>query len=63
MKSLKSNGIDISYCRSRTYKGVGNLSGKQNGAAQNFIKSTILSLCLSQIKPSLNKSFKGTRRI
>ena len=62
-ESLKSNGIDISYCRSRTDDGAGNMAGKQNGAAQNFIESIILSLCLSRIKPSLNKSFKGTRSI
>ena len=63
IESLKSNCIDISYCPSRTYGGAGNMAGKQNRAAQNFIESIILSLCLSRIKPSLNESFKGTRSI
>ena len=36
--SLTSNGIDISYCRSQTYDGAGNMAGKQNGAARNFKK-------------------------
>ena len=60
---LKSNGIDISYCRSQTYDGAGNMAAKQNGAALNFIETIILSLRLSQTKPFLNKIFKGTRSI
>ena len=60
---LKSTGIDISYYRSQTYDGAGNMAIKQSGAALNFIETIILSLCLSRIKPSLNKIFKGTRSI
>ena len=60
---LKSNGIDISYCRSQTYDGAGNIAAKQNGAALNFIETIILSLRLSRTKPFLNKIFKGTRSI
>ena len=60
---LKSNGIDISYYRSQTYDGAGNMAVKQNGAALNFIETIILSLCLSRTKLSLNKIFKGTRSI
>ena len=60
---LKSNGIDISYCRSQTYDGAGNMAAKQNGAALNFIETIILSLRLSRTKPFLNKIFKGTRSI
>ena len=37
---LKSNGIDVSYCRSQTYDGAGNMAEKQNRAAQNFLKNT-----------------------
>ena len=29
IESLKSNGIDISYCRFQTYDGAGNIAGKQ----------------------------------
>ena len=58
MESLKSsNGIDISYCRSQTYDGAGNMAGKQNGAARNFQKNTQNDralLCLL-INPLLNK--------
>ena len=36
IESLKGSGIDISYCRSQTYDGTGNMVGKQNGAARNF---------------------------
>ena len=39
-ESLKRNGIDVSYCRSQTYDGAGNIAGKQNRAAQNFQKNT-----------------------
>ena len=53
IESLKSNGTDISYCRSHTYDNAGNMAGKQNGVAQNFIDSIILLLCLSRIKTSL----------
>ena len=61
---LKSNSIDeISCCRSQTYDGAGNMAIKQNGAALNFMKSIVLSLYLSRIKPSLNKIFKSTRII
>ena len=38
IESRKSNGIDISYCRSQTNDGAGNMAGKQNEAARNFKK-------------------------
>ena len=60
---LKSNGIEISCCRSQTYDGAGNMAANQTGAALNFMKSIVLSLYLSQIKPSLNKICKSARII
>ena len=35
IESRKSNGIDISYCRSQTYDGAGNMAEKQDEAARN----------------------------
>ena len=44
IESRKSNGIDISYCRSRTNDGAGNMAGKQNEAARNFQKKKVLRM-------------------